>query len=86
MEAILIECCFIDSAEDMNRYDAESMANAIVLGLVGRLPEEPKPQPIQEGIFYRVVVGFYQDRSNADDMVNKLKSQGIESFIDIYKK
>lgn len=35
MPAMLIECCFIDSNEDMNRYNAEDIANAIVKGLVG---------------------------------------------------
>ena len=35
MKACLIECCFIDSKEDMNRYNAEAIANAIVTGLTG---------------------------------------------------
>ena len=35
MKACLIECCFIDSKEDMNRYNAEAIANAIVKGLTG---------------------------------------------------
>jgi N-acetylmuramoyl-L-alanine amidase len=35
--AILIECCFLDSTEDMNRYNGESMANAIVQGLTGSI-------------------------------------------------
>lgn len=38
MPAILIECCFIDNPRDMNVYDAEKMADAIVKGLVGELP------------------------------------------------
>lgn len=33
--AILILCCFVDSKEDMERYDGEAMASAIVEGLVG---------------------------------------------------
>ncbi|MEM9542149.1 MAG: N-acetylmuramoyl-L-alanine amidase [Cyanobacteria bacterium P01_E01_bin.42] len=33
--AILIECCFIDSQRDMNLYNTEAMANAIVKGLTG---------------------------------------------------
>lgn len=33
--AILIECCFVDSEEDANRYNPEDIANAIVRGLVG---------------------------------------------------
>lgn len=35
MPAMLIECCFIDSSEDMNRYNAEDIANEIVKGLLG---------------------------------------------------
>ncbi|WP_294354737.1 N-acetylmuramoyl-L-alanine amidase [uncultured Clostridium sp.] len=34
MTAMLIECCFIDSQEDMNKFNAENIANAIVRGLV----------------------------------------------------
>ncbi|MBW4631743.1 MAG: N-acetylmuramoyl-L-alanine amidase [Iphinoe sp. HA4291-MV1] len=33
MPAILIESCFIDSQKDMNLYNAEAIANAIVKGL-----------------------------------------------------
>lgn len=84
MEAILIECCFVDSQEDMNRYDAESMANAIVLGLVGKLPEEEKPQ-VQENnsgdTLWRVVVGTYAVKENADNKVKELRDKGIDSFI-----
>lgn len=35
MPAILIECCFIDSQADMDLFDAESMAEAIKVGLIG---------------------------------------------------
>ena len=35
MNAMLIECCFIDNASDMSKYNAENFANAIVKGLVG---------------------------------------------------
>ena len=35
MNAMLIECCFIDNASDMSKYNAENFADAIVKGLVG---------------------------------------------------
>jgi N-acetylmuramoyl-L-alanine amidase len=38
MPSILIECCFIDSAKDMQLYNGEAMANAIVKGLTGKAP------------------------------------------------
>ncbi|MBW4672645.1 MAG: N-acetylmuramoyl-L-alanine amidase [Desmonostoc geniculatum HA4340-LM1] len=49
MPAILVECCFIDSAKDMNLFNAETMANAIVKGLTGKLPSTPvNPIPDEE--------------------------------------
>ncbi|UKO97617.1 N-acetylmuramoyl-L-alanine amidase [Nostoc sp. UHCC 0870] len=41
MPAILVECCFIDSQKDMNLFNAEATANAIVRGLTGKLPSVP---------------------------------------------
>lgn len=40
MPAILIECCFCDSTTDMNRFDAERMAEAIKDGLIGESSDE----------------------------------------------
>ncbi|MDZ8104365.1 MAG: N-acetylmuramoyl-L-alanine amidase [Nostoc sp. DedQUE12a] len=49
MPAILVECCFIDSAKDMNLFNPEAMANAIVKGLTGKLPSSPvTPVPDEE--------------------------------------
>ena len=41
MPAILVEGCFIDSQKDVNLYNGEAMANAIVKGLTGKLPSFP---------------------------------------------
>jgi N-acetylmuramoyl-L-alanine amidase len=38
MPAILVECCFIDSASDMGMFDANKMAEAIKDGLIGKIP------------------------------------------------
>jgi N-acetylmuramoyl-L-alanine amidase len=49
MPAILVECCFIDSSKDMNLFNAEAMANAIVKGLTGKVPNTPvNPVPDEE--------------------------------------
>ena len=40
MPSILVECGFIDSTEDMQRFNAEKMANAIVKGLTGSIVNE----------------------------------------------
>jgi N-acetylmuramoyl-L-alanine amidase len=38
MPAVLVEMCFIDSQRDVALFDAESMADAICLGLTGKCP------------------------------------------------
>ncbi|BAT52795.1 Peptidoglycan-binding domain 1 [Nostoc sp. NIES-3756] len=48
MPAILVECCFIDSTKDMNLFDAEATANAIVKGLTGKLPSTTVPSVSDE--------------------------------------
>lgn len=52
MPALLIEQCFVDSKEDMQKWNSESMADAIVDGITGQAvqkpvsaPEKPQPQP-----------------------------------------
>lgn len=44
-KAMLIECCFCDNAGDMNKYNAENMANAIVKGLVGQTTSSKSSNP-----------------------------------------
>lgn len=40
-KSMLIECCFIDNTSDMNKFNAEKMADEIVKGLVGRTTDIP---------------------------------------------
>lgn len=49
MPAMLIECCFIDSNDDMERYNAEDRANAIVKGLVGEASNNTVNVTVQQG-------------------------------------
>ena len=48
--------------------------------------KEPETPVIDSNIYYRVVVGSYKDKKNAEEMVEKLKKDGYDSFIAIYKK
>lgn len=41
MTAMLIECCFVDTKEDADRYNADNIALAIANGLVGENKEQP---------------------------------------------
>ena len=83
--ALLIECCFVDSQEDYNLYNPESMANAIVKGITGidtKQQVQPEPsQPEQSNKLYRVQVGAFRNKANAENMVKDLKSKGYDAFI-----
>jgi N-acetylmuramoyl-L-alanine amidase len=81
--AILVECGFVDSREDCNRYNPDLIANAIVRGLTGREPVVPKPTPapVQNKVIYRVQVGAYSIKANADKLQAELKSKGIDCFV-----
>lgn len=43
--ALLVECCFVDDADDVTLYDADKMATAIVQGITGQVSAAPAPQP-----------------------------------------
>ncbi|MEY8001218.1 N-acetylmuramoyl-L-alanine amidase [Clostridium sp. Mt-5] len=47
MKAILVEQCFVDSQDDMNNWNPESMANAIVAGITGQAITAPAPKPVE---------------------------------------
>lgn len=55
MPAMLIECCFVDSKEDADRYNPDEIAKAIVKGLTGTevkeiTPVVPNPTSMQENL------------------------------------
>lgn len=48
--ALLVECCFVDDADDVKLYNTETMAIAIASGIVGKDLTPKKPVPVQEPI------------------------------------
>lgn len=81
--ALLVECCFVDDADDVALYDPEAMARAIVLGITGQaVTAAAAPQSAaQTGTIYRVQVGAYTQRANAENLVEKLKGLGYNAII-----
>lgn len=96
MAAILIEHAFMDSRTDIKeivKVDfAEKNARGTVEWLAAhyKLKKKPKPEPPKPAIktdgFYRVVVGSYQDKANAEAQQKKLKEKGFDSFLAYYEK
>jgi N-acetylmuramoyl-L-alanine amidase len=92
MPAVLLELGFMDSATDvpiiLTEKFADQCAEAIVKVLVKRgglkkkVVEQKKPveQETSDKI-YRVQVGAYRDKDNAEAMLKKLKSAGFDATI-----
>ncbi|MGO5073943.1 N-acetylmuramoyl-L-alanine amidase [Clostridium sporogenes] len=86
-KAMLIECCFCDNAGDINRYNAENMANAIVKGLVGETtsttsnskPNTPKPsQPSNK---HPLITQLYAEMSKQGFSAPPMCRQGARGGI-----
>ncbi len=88
---VLVEYLFVSNdregrhALDMGKCKAMGVATAEGIAEAMRLKRKQFVEPIEEGIFYRVIAGSYQDRRNAELMCENLRRQGIAAFIDIQK-
>ena len=89
--ALLVECCFVDDQDDVQLYDYRSMASAIVYGITGqRVQDVPETDKAEAGgetptgdknALYRVQVGAYGMKSNAEAMKKKLQKAGFDALI-----
>lgn len=81
--AVLVECCFVDDADDVRLYNAETMANAIVKGITGHSVEsvgnEPNTKPQDK--LYRVQCGAFREKENALALQRKLRLLGFDTII-----
>lgn len=89
--ALLLECCFVDDKDDVQLYSYEKMADAIVYGITGEhvqiAPETDKAEQGEETstgdrkALYRVQVGAYSARYNAEAQAEKLRKAGFDAAI-----
>jgi|SRR5699024_3366611 len=95
MIAILTENMFIDTKNDSDQLKKQSFINQIAQGHVNGIVKlfnlkkkktSSKPSTNKGETFYRVISGSFKNRKNADDQVKKLKKQGYDVFIDVFKK
>ena len=88
--AMLIEMGFCDSKADMNLWDTEKISRAIFKGITGSTyvpASKPSPAPQPSGnTYYRVCVGSYKSKANAEEQQKKLKKAGFDSFLVAFNK
>lgn len=80
MPAVLLELGFMDSATDVPKILSEEYADQCARAIVKVLAE--KGNLVKKAtVLYRVQVGAYRDRSNAEATVKKLKAAGFDAVI-----
>lgn len=80
--AVIVECAFVDNAADLKSLSTEdkkqAMGVAIAKGILKTLDVEFRAE---KRTLYRVQVGAYLVRANAEDMQRKIKAVGFDAFI-----
>lgn len=89
--AVIVECAFVDNAEDIKIIDTKAervaMGTAIAKGILKTLGiayKEPKPVVTDTNVgnkLYRVQVGAYSVKANAERMAKELNSKGYSAII-----
>ena len=80
--AVIVECAFVDNAQDLKilatESDRQKVGRAIAKGLLKTLGVEYKGE---KNTLYRVQVGAYLLKSNAEAVQKKIKAVGFDAFI-----
>lgn len=79
MPALLVEAGFINSDKDNMLFDEkfQEMAQAIAEAILGTLDRETVEGPM----YYRVQVGAFRNRENADRLLYELQAEGYPAFL-----
>ena len=80
--AVIVEACFVDNATDLKilatEGDRQKMGIAIAKGILKTLGVAYQSE---KGTLYRVQVGAYLVKANAEAMQKKIKAVGFDAFI-----
>ena len=92
--AMLVECCFVDDKDDVQLYDCQKMAEAIVYGITGQrvqATEEPADQEAavsgaetavgNKEPLYRIQLGAYSVKENANKVLANVRAAGFTDAI-----
>ena len=83
--AVIVESAFLDNKTDIQIIDTEAeqktMGIAIAKGVLKTLGIAWIAPEVTNDKWYRVQVGAFRSRENAENLMKKLKSAGYEAFI-----
>lgn len=90
MPALLTECGFIDNPSDVTLLKQETFLDGLAQGHVNGLVKAfglkkkvvaPVSKPETKGKLYKVQVGAFADKQNADNLATELKKKGYPAII-----
>ena len=79
MPCVLLECCFVDSQEDMNRYNPEVFANTIIKALTGK--EVGKVKPVLKYQGHAQSIGWQSAVNEGETAGTEGKGLRLESLL-----
>lgn len=83
--AVLVECCFVDDADDMNLWNDCEIAAAIMRAVTGDIVDLD-PETPRQGSWYKVQTGAFRSKLNAMEQLDALKREGYtDAFIQEYR-
>lgn len=79
----LMECGFISNAGDMRIFNSkmDEIAKGILKCFDIEAINKPIEEPVSNGKLYRVQVGAFSVKANAEKLMNELKAKGYNAFI-----
>lgn len=95
MDAVLVECGFMSNPDEIKLLRSEGYRRTCAEGIVAALTEQfglvkkptatpapqPTPAPTPTSGLYKVQVGAFKQRDNAEGMATRLKNDGFQNFI-----
>ena len=87
MTSVLVESFFVDNATDKKIGDTLAEQKAFGIAYAQAILEylgvayKKETTPTFDNTFYRVQVGAYKDKTNAEKVLNKLKKAGFEAIV-----
>lgn len=89
MSSCLLECGFIDNDDDNAIFDSKfaAMSKAIATGLVeacgGTWKEAAAEEKTDDGVLYRVQIGAFKNKANAEAYAEKARAEGFDAFVTV---
>lgn len=81
--ALLVECCFVDSADDKARFDADQMAAAIVKGITGQTVTSTPSAGYRVRIT-TATLNVRKDHSASSAVTTTVKKGDVYTIVDEY--